>query len=128
MIKRGLTLTALVLLAHSVYAFDLLKEGGKFFDSFSGGSKDLSVGEIAGGLKDALRVGTESVVGQLGTTDGFNQDPAIHIPLPKSMKTVQSTLSKLGMSGMLDDLEVRLNRAGRNRNPESKRDVLERYL
>ena len=119
-IKHGLAVSLLVLLVQTAYAFDLLKEGQDFLDSFSGGSEDLSVGEIAGGLKDALRVGTESVVGQLGTTDGFNQDPSIHIPLPESLHTVQSTLSKLGMSGMLDDLELRLNRAAETATPKAK--------
>ena len=120
-IKRGLALVVVVFLIPNAGALDLLKEGQKFFDSLSGGSQELSVGEIAGGLKDALRVGTESVVGQLGTTDGFNKDPAIHIPLPDSMQTVQSALSKVGVSGMLDDLELRLNRAAETATPKAKK-------
>jgi len=46
-------------------------------------SDELTISDIAGGLKDALRVGTSNVVSQLGTTDGFLKDSAIHIPLPK---------------------------------------------
>jgi hypothetical protein len=42
----------------------------------------LSTADISGGLKDALRVGIDNVVTQLGQPGGFNQDPAIHIPLP----------------------------------------------
>ena len=120
-VKRGSALVMVVFLSPSAGALDLLKEGQKFFDSLSGGSQELSVGEIAGGLKDALRVGTESVVGQLGATDGFNQDPAIHIPLPDSLQTVQSALGKVGMSGMLDDLELRLNRAAETATPKAKK-------
>ena len=60
------------------------------------------------------------MVGQLGATDGFNADTAVHIPLPDSMQTVQSALSKLGMSGMLDDLELRLNRATETATPKAK--------
>src|SRR5690606_32821257 len=45
---------------------------------------------------------------------------AIHIPLPDSMKTVQQTLSKLGMSGMLDDLETRINQAAEAATPKAK--------
>lgn len=59
-VKHGLALVVVVSLIPSAAALDLLKEGQKLFDSFSGSSQDLSVGEIAGGLKDALRVGTES--------------------------------------------------------------------
>jgi hypothetical protein len=80
----------------------------------------LSVDNIADGLKEALRVGSETVVAQLGKTDGFNADPAIHIPLPKNLKTVKDTLSKIGMSSMLDDLELRLNRAAEVATPKAK--------
>jgi hypothetical protein len=71
----------------------------------------LTDSEIAKGLKDALRVGTETVVGQLGRLDGFNADPAVHIPLPNSLQRVKSALGTVGMSGMMDDLELKLNRA-----------------
>lgn len=76
--------------------------------------------QVAAGLKEALRVGSDSVVGQLGQLDGFNADPAIHIPLPKSFKTVQSTLKPLGMSYLLDDLELKLNRAAEQATPKAK--------
>ncbi len=80
----------------------------------------LSVDNIAAGLKDALRVGSETVVKQLGKTDGFNADPAIHIPLPENFKTVRNALDKIGMSSMLDDLELRLNRAAEVATPKAK--------
>ncbi len=80
----------------------------------------LSVDNIAAGLKEALRVGSETVVAQLGKTDGFNADPAIHIPLPKNLKTVKDTLGKIVMSSMLDDLELRLNRAAEVATPKAK--------
>jgi hypothetical protein len=76
--------------------------------------------QIAAGLKEALRVGSDTVVGQLGKTDGFNTDPAIHIPLPKSFKSVQSTLKSLGKSSLLDDLELKLNRAAEQATPKAK--------
>ena len=76
--------------------------------------------EIGEGLKEALKVGTERVVGQLGQVDGFNADPSIHIPLPKSLETVNSVLRKVGMSSMLDDLETRLNRAAEEATPKAK--------
>ena len=79
-------------------------------------------------LKKALRVGSDLVVNQLGTTDGFNADPNIHIPLPNSLKKVQSTLDKVGMSSMLDDLETRLNRAAEIATPKAKELFLQRYF
>lgn len=81
----------------------------------------LSKSDIVAGLKDALRVGSNNVVGQLGKTDGFNADPKIHIPLPESLQTVKSTLSAIGMGGMMDDLELKLNRAAELATPKAKR-------
>lgn len=102
---------------------ELLKKGqdllGGFGEDKTSGEQ-LSDAEIGAGLKEALRVGTANVVGQLGQVDGFNADPAIHIPLPENFKTVQSTLNKLGMSSMLDDLELRLNRAAEVATPKAK--------
>ena len=80
----------------------------------------LSSTEIGAGLKEALRVGTESVISRLGKPDGFNSDPSIHIPLPDSLKPVQSGLDKVGMGSVLDDLEVRLNRAAEAATPKAK--------
>ncbi len=76
--------------------------------------------EIASGLKDALRVGTETVVGQLGRLDGFNSDPAIHIPLPESLRQVKTALGAVGLSPMLDELELKLNRAAEEATPAAK--------
>ena len=80
----------------------------------------LSTDEIRAGLKEALKVGSENVVSQLGRTDGFNLDPAIHIPLPQQFDTVRSMLAKVGMSSMLDDLELKLNRAAEVATPKAK--------
>lgn len=83
-------------------------------------TSELGLGEISAGLKEALKVGTERVVGQLGRQDGFNNDPAIHIPLPRKLETVKSVLAKVGYASMLDDLELRLNRAAETATPKAK--------
>ena len=83
-------------------------------------STDLSDSEVSGGLREALTVGMERVIGQVGAVDGFNLDPEIHIPLPNSLKRVNSALSKLGMNHLTDNLETRLNRAAETAAPEAK--------
>lgn len=77
--------------------------------------------EIALGLKDALRVGTERVISTVGKIDGFNANPDIRIPLPGILKSVQNGLGSVGFSGMLDDLELRLNRAAEAAVPEGRK-------
>ena len=81
----------------------------------------LSHSDMIAGLKDALRVGSENVVGQLGKSDGFNADPKIHIPLPENLQTVKSALGAVGMASMMDDLELKLNRAAETATPKAKR-------
>lgn len=88
-----------------------------------GGSQDvgaLTSSEIGSGLREALRIGTEKVVGQLGSSDGFNLDPNIHIPLPGVLARVNTALSAIGMSSLTDDLELRLNRAAEAATPKAK--------
>jgi hypothetical protein len=92
--------------------------GGDALSSPGGGV--LNDAEIADGLREALRVGTERAVGQVGAQDGYNADPKIHIPLPGSLKDVQSVLKGFGMAGMADDLELRLNRAAEAAAPEAE--------
>jgi len=100
--------------------FEKAKDWVGGMEKSGSGKSALSADKIAAGLKEALRVGSEAVVAQLGKTDGFNADPAIHIPLPENFKTVRNALNKIGMSSMLDDLELRLNRAAEMATPKAK--------
>jgi len=84
-------------------------------------SGTLSIDEISSGLKEALRVGTANVVSRLGKTNGFNNDPVAHIPLPENLQTVKRVLDKVGMGAMVDDLELKLNRAAEAATPKAKK-------
>ena len=81
---------------------------------------DTGSSEIGDAFKQALEIGTEKVVAQLGTTGGFSSDPAIHIPLPQELETVKSVLSQIGMSAPVDDLELKLNMAAEAATPKAK--------
>jgi len=96
--------------------------GGNATGGTTSGSRgsSLSVTDIAAGLKEALKTGTGKVTAQLGAKDGFNADPLAHIPLPQSLQKVQSGLKMVGMSGLADDLELRLNRAAEAAAPKAK--------
>jgi len=83
-------------------------------------SKEPSIGEIGEAFKVALRIGSENVVKKLGDVDGFNADSAVHIPLPKELNTVKTMLAKVGMSRIVDDLELKLNRAAEASTPKAK--------
>lgn len=80
----------------------------------------LSVEDISAGLKDALKVGTENVVSQLGKPEGFNLDENIHIPLPAEIEKAKKLLDTIGMGSMLGDLETKLNRGAEAATPKAK--------
>jgi hypothetical protein len=73
-----------------------------------GGPDDATV---VAGLKEALRVGTESAVGRTSQPDGFLGNAAIRIPLPDSLETMAGGLRAIGFGGQVDELEVAMNRA-----------------
>tara|TARA_A100001037_G_scaffold56135_1_gene48308 strand:+ start:118 stop:426 length:309 start_codon:yes stop_codon:yes gene_type:complete len=53
------------------------------------GVSGLATDEIIAGLKEALKVVTERVVGTVGRENGFNNNSEIHIPLPDTLAKVQ---------------------------------------
>jgi hypothetical protein len=91
--------------------------------SDSGGDSSQSAlpyDDIVAGLREALRIGSERVTAQLGASDGYNSDTSIHIPLPPELQKVQSTLRKFNLSGLADDVELKLNRAAEAAAPKTK--------
>jgi len=91
-------------------------------DAALGGASSgpLSIDEITRGLKEALTTGSNTVVSQLGASKGFSADPAIRIPLPKSLLKARDLASKVGLEGSFDDLELKLNEAAEEATPKAK--------
>ena len=85
----------------------------------SGAGASLSQGEIGSGLKDALKVASQRVVARVGKTDGYWGDSAIRIPLPGPVQKVEAPLKAVGASGMLDDLQLKMNRAAESAAPKA---------
>ena len=78
----------------------------------------LSRQTIADGLREALVVGSQRAVDQLGTTDGFAAS-VFRIPLPEPLQQARSVASRFGMGGMFDELELKLNRAAEEAAPKA---------
>jgi len=84
------------------------------------GAGGLSEFEASQGIKAALDNGIGSAISTVGRQNGFLGDSIIRIPLPKKLADVQSTLSSFGASGLLDELEVQLNRGAEKAAPVAK--------
>ncbi|GAB4181603.1 MAG: DUF4197 domain-containing protein [Thalassobaculales bacterium] len=72
-----------------------------------------------GALREALKLGAQRTVGRVGRSDGYLKDPAIKVPLPGFLATARSGLAMAGASGLLDDLETRMNRAAEQAAPKA---------
>ena len=86
---------------------------------------ELTIAEIDAGLRQALEIGTNRVASQIGVEDGYWQDPQIRIPLPGRLGDVQEQLSNVGLSGPLDELQLRMNRAAEDAVPAGKQIVID---
>ena len=71
----------------------------------------LSNEEIISGLKEALRVGTDSSAQRLGKLDGFFADAAVKILMPEEGRKAEKTLRNLGMGKLVDKAILSMNRA-----------------
>jgi hypothetical protein len=91
----------------------------------AGGSGPVTAFEVDQGLRAALTVGADRVMGRLGVVDGFFGDPQVRIPLPGRLGELQAQLARVGLSSPLDDLHMRLNRAAESAIPAARDLVVE---
>ena len=70
----------------------------------------LSNDDIISGLKEALRVGTDSSSKKLGKADGYFADAAVKILMPAEAQKVEKTLRSIGMGSMVDKAILQINR------------------
>lgn len=81
--------------------------------------------EIDAALRQALEIGAGRVANQIGVVDGYWRDPQIQIPLPGRLGDVQRQLKQVGLSGPLDDLQLRMNRAAEDAVPAGKTIIVD---
>jgi hypothetical protein len=80
----------------------------------------LSNQDAAAGLKDALSQGSAKAVELLGRQDGFLGNGKVKIPLPDTLRRIESGMRLLGMQRQADELVVAMNRAAEAAVPEAK--------
>lgn len=72
----------------------------------------LTGSDVANGLKEALRVSSDTSVSQLNRVDGYFLDNAVKILLPDEIKAAESTIRLVpGAGTVLDNLILKMNRA-----------------
>lgn len=71
----------------------------------------LSNADVVSGLKEALRVGTDTTTSHLSLTDGFFKNAMIKILMPPEAQSVEKTLRSVGLGSTVDKAVLSMNRA-----------------
>ncbi len=80
----------------------------------------LTEAEIAKGLKEALRVGTDSAAHKLSLTDGYFKDEAVKILLPEEANIIVDNAKKIpGGEKLINDVILSINRAAEDAAKEA---------
>ena len=120
MLSRFITIVASLLITQLHASW--LEEGLNIFESITKQQSGSSVtsAEVTEAFKSALNMSSEYVVERLGSEDGFNKDPLIHIPLPDDYLQAKELLTRFGMGAYADEFELKLNRAAERATPKAK--------
>ncbi len=74
--------------------------------------KQLTEGDIVGGLKEALTIGAKNAAARLASQDGYWGDPAVRIPLPDEAKVIVDNIGRIpGGQQLIDNVILSINRA-----------------
>ena len=74
-------------------------------------SNSLSNDDIIAGLKEALRIGTDSSCKKLSRSNGFFGDAAIKLLMPTEAQNVEKQLRSVGLGNLVDKAILSMNRA-----------------
>jgi len=74
--------------------------------------KQLTEGDIIGGLKEALTVGARIAADKLSSENGYYGDPAVKIPLPEEARVIVENIGKIpGGEQLIENVILNINRA-----------------
>lgn len=103
--------------AHAASLEDTLKGALESRTATSASTGSLSRTDAAGGIREALAKGVERAINQLGKPDGFFQDQAVKILVPKKARKIADLARQLGAGQRVDDFELSMNRAAEKAVP-----------
>lgn len=93
--------------------------------SFALSLTELSQGDAASGLKQALNQGAKAAVAQLGRPGGSSSDPQVRIGLPGKLGKAARTMKLMGMGAQVEQLEASMNQAAEAAVPQTQALLLQ---
>jgi hypothetical protein len=118
--RPRLAVVAAVALSIGLAAAPALAQLDRLLQGLGVGSSSLSDAKIGEGLKEALKVGTESTVNLTGKTDGYFANQAIKILMPEKLRTVETGLRAVGYGPKVDEFVLSMNRAAERAAPSAR--------
>jgi hypothetical protein len=83
-------------------------------------SQPLTTTEVANGLKEALKVGTDTATARIGKLNGYLLDQTIKISLPPQAAEVVKYAQKIpGMDKLINDVVTQINRSAEDAAKEA---------
>jgi hypothetical protein len=110
-----------VLAAGSGQFKDLLNKAKQATQASTSSSRlgaNVTDGDIAAGLKEALAKGTTNAINSLGREGGFFDNRKVRIPLPGKLEQVGKLARQLGQGAKVDAFELSMNRAAEKAVPQ----------
>lgn len=83
-------------------------------------SANLSQGDAAGGLKEALSRGVSTAIASTGKPGGYSENPAIKILMPPKLQRVEQGLRAVGMGSQVDVFVKSMNGAAEEAAPAAR--------
>jgi hypothetical protein len=79
----------------------------------------LTQDQMVGGLKEALAVGVQNAVTNLGRSAGFLNDLGVRIPMPANLQKLDKAARAVGQGRLAADFIASMNRAAEQAVPEA---------
>lgn len=85
----------------------------------SNSSHSLNNSTLIAGLKEALDIGAQQAISQVGQSGGYLNNDLIRIPMPPQFQQVSGLMKKIGLSSQVEQFEQSLNRAAEQAAPQA---------
>ncbi|MAD41268.1 MAG: hypothetical protein CL623_02615 [Arcobacter sp.] len=127
--KKSTIVASLILTSSLTYAFDIGSIAKGVMDNVvktdstnktnTNTNTSLTDSTVTSGLKEALKVGVNYAVKELGTSNGYLNNSLVKIPLPDNLAKVETLLRNAGGDKIADDLINSMNKAATTAAPKT---------
>jgi hypothetical protein len=88
----------------------------------------LSESKVASGLKQALQVGSENAVKIVGKPNGYFENQAIKIGMPKDLHLLETGMREIGFGPKIDEFILSMNRSAEAAAPAARKIFIDAIL